>query len=94
MDSDAARLYTIGTLELRTPSSCPCRATRRSTFTVIIVFLTCKRSVKLNEGRQRKVKSTNKTNESQSGARLCWAEMRGKVWSKVTFSCPEILVTH
>jgi hypothetical protein len=35
---------------------------------VIKVFLICKRSVKLNEGRQRKVKSANKTNESQSGA--------------------------
>jgi hypothetical protein len=32
--------------------------------------------------RQRNVKSTNKTNESQSGTRLCWPELRGKVWVK------------
>jgi hypothetical protein len=65
MDSDAARLYTIETLELRAPSPCPCRATRRSTFTVITVSLTCRRSVKLNEGQQQKVKNFNEPNESQ-----------------------------
>ena len=71
MDSDAAPSYTIETLELRTQSSCPCRATCRSIFTVITVSLTCRPSVKLNEGRQRKVKNVNETNESQSaGARL------------------------
>jgi hypothetical protein len=80
MDSDAAPSYTIETLELRTQSSCPCPATRRSTFTVIAVSLTCRRSVKLNEGRQRKVKNVNETNESQSaGARLNWPKLRGKV---------------
>ena len=62
--------------------------------TVITAFLTCQRSVKLNEGRQRKVKSSNKTNESQSGARRYLPEVRGKLWGKVNFRPPEILVTY
>ena len=80
MDSDAAPSYTIETLELRTLSSCPCRATLRSIFTVITVSLTCRRSVKLNEGRQRKVMNITETKESQfPGGRLNWPELRVKL---------------
>src|SRR2546422_9461472 len=95
MDSDAAPSYTIETQELRTPSSCPCRAIRRSTFTVITVSLTCRRSVKRNEGRQRKVKTINETNESQcAGERLNCPGLRGKVWGKVNLSCSEFILTY
>jgi len=94
MDSDAAPSYTIETAELRTRLSCPCRATRRSTFIVITVSLTCGRSVKLDYGRQRKVKNVSETNESQSGARLFLPEVRGKLWGKVNFRRSEILVTY
>jgi hypothetical protein len=39
--------------------------------------------VKLNEGRQRKVKNVKETNESQSaGGRLKWPELRVKVGVK------------
>jgi hypothetical protein len=94
MDSDAAPSYTIETAELRTQLSCPCRATRGSTFIVITASLTCRRSVKLNEGRQRKVKNISETNESQSGARLFLPVVRGKIWGKVNFRPPKILVTY
>jgi hypothetical protein len=50
--------------------------------------------VKLNEGQQRKVKNISKTNESQPGPRRYLLEVRGKVWGKVNFHPPEILVTY